>query len=409
MKKYFYLLLLIIVLLVGIAYTFASDNVSFKTRSISDWVGERFIFQPQEKGLQKFGYPLIYKANQTIGVLPYDEYVGRIAKVTKVTPSPTGINGSWIVDLVLEDTSERIKANAVLNQIKRIAPVADIENARVRYIGKTLWLQNSPLRCFKKNGAGVESISVDTSKPVKVIDVVASWENDAPVRFIVQTGDGQKGFVDVSMSGTNVSDILRKHSKFEVQFLTEKPQINSSYGFGNIPNTSSQSSVTLKQNDVLGWQGSRWGMTEMDIVRTFGASLKKLSKRNLYKNRYVDYVIPNLNLNKEIFTVHFQMDARTNRLIQILISLDQRESDSPRNDIFLGLEEILSQKYGTPSYKKDKEDKIGSFLTIRERQWSFPSTIIELNYDYSKNYNGIFSIDVTIRYFPASLSDANKL
>ncbi|HEU0144469.1 MAG TPA: hypothetical protein VFQ47_06770, partial [Nitrososphaera sp.] len=343
-----------------------------------------------------------YKANQTIGSLPYNEYVGRIARVTKVIPSSTGVSGSWNLELMLEDTGEKIKALAVSNTVKGIALIADIENARARYMGKTLWLQNSAIQTFKAGSDEVEFVSLDTSKPIKVIDVVASWSDEAPVRFIVQTGEGKKGFRDVSMSGTNVSDTLRKYNKFEDEFLTVEPQENRTDSFTRIPKPSPQLPPTSKQNDVLGWQDARWGMTEADIVRTFGSSLKKLPKRDLYKNAYVDYVIPDLKLNRENFTVHLQMDAKTNRLVQILIRLDQMESDSPRNDAFLGLEELLSQKYGTPSYKKDEME----YLILRTRQWTFSTTIIELSYSYVKS---ISSSTLTIRYFPASASDANKL
>lgn len=156
------------------------------------------------------------------------------------------------------------------------------------------------------------------------------------------------------------------------------------------------------QKDILGWQDARWGMTEADIVKTFSASLKKLPKRALYKNVYVDYVITDLKLNRENFTVHFQMDTKTNRLAQLLIRLDQMKSDSPRNDAFLGLEELLSQKYGTPSYKRDEME----YLISRTRQWTFPTTTIELSYGYIRS---ISSSLLTIRYFQASSSDTNKL
>jgi hypothetical protein len=38
--------------------------------------------------------------------------------------------------------------------------------------------------------------------------------------FWVQTSSGEEGFVDINLSVSNVSDILRDNSKFEDSFLT---------------------------------------------------------------------------------------------------------------------------------------------------------------------------------------------
>ena len=43
--------------------------------------------------------------------------------------------------------------------------------------------------------------------------------------FWVQTSSGKEGFVDINLSGTNVSDILRDNSKFEDSVLTQDPKI----------------------------------------------------------------------------------------------------------------------------------------------------------------------------------------
>ena len=62
-----------------------------------------------------------------------------------------------------------------------------------------------------------------------------------------------------------------------------------------------------QQRDVSGWQGAKWGMSNEDIVRVFGARLKKLSKSEEFLGMHVDYVIPNFQLESEDFTVYFQI------------------------------------------------------------------------------------------------------
>lgn len=55
---------------------------------------------------------------------------------------------------------------------------------------------------------------------------MAGWSSARPVRFILQTLDGQEGFLDLALSQTNIDwdlrDIARQHS-FDCFFLEEDP------------------------------------------------------------------------------------------------------------------------------------------------------------------------------------------
>lgn len=372
----------------------------FRTIPISEWVGERFVFLPQQSMFHKYGYQLIFKTDQTIGSLPYREYVGRIVKVTSVSRS-SAVSGSWHVELTMEDSGEKLKALAVLNRIKGLGPVADLENARAHYKGKTLWLQNSTIQALRAADDEIAILGVDASKPITVVDVVSSWNDEAPVRFIIQTADGTKGFRDVSMSGTNVSESLRRYHRFDFEFsATATPDDRTSFP-SRYP-LPPQASATSKPSDVLGWQDARWGMTEEDIVRTFGSAVQRLPQKELFRNAYVDQIIPNFTVNGEVYTVRFQMDPRTKRLIQIMIRLDQMESSSSRADAFFGLEELLKQKYGAPAYKKEETQHVISL----ERRWIFPTTTILLHYSFIRS---ISASTLTISYVPSNTGDVNKL
>jgi len=209
-----------------------------------------------------------------------------------------------------------------------------------------------------------------------------------------------------SQTDTRESSVLKPRSTAErvcYDSPTAQPRVNSAKSLARVPKPVPESLRTPKQKDVLGWQDARWGMTDADIVKTFGASLKKLPQRKFLTHWYEDYIIPNFKLNLENFTVHFQMDPQTNRLTQILITFDQEVSISPRNDVFLGLEELLTQKYGAPGFKKDETER---YILSRSREWMFPTTIIELSYSYHKT---ISVNSLCIRYFPAGATEANKL
>jgi hypothetical protein len=191
------------------------DTVSrgaFIFKPIPNWVGERFIFLPKSKKLQSYGY-------QSFKV-DYERYVGRIAKVISIDESDYLPK----VSFKMEDDGKELKATAYSESIDGIAPIADIDSARSRWLNKTLWIKEKELVLYDEEKDKFLSIKIKKYSPVKVLDIVAGWYNHEPVRFILQTASGDEGFVDVNLSGTNVSYILRDYSHFDEEFFTKDPK-----------------------------------------------------------------------------------------------------------------------------------------------------------------------------------------
>ena len=202
----------------------ASDIVkkdTFSFRPISSWIGERFIFLPSTKSLQKYGYQSFKGGDGRHGHPSYNKYVGRIAKVVSVNKR----NSRWDVQFEMEDNGHRLTATAYLENIHDIAPIADIDNARSRWIGKTLWYADNKISTYNEDTGKFGSIKVRRYSPVKVIDIVIGWYNYLPIRFILQTSSGEEGFEDINLSGTNIPNGLRDNNKFEESFLTQDPKI----------------------------------------------------------------------------------------------------------------------------------------------------------------------------------------
>lgn len=195
---------------------------SFPTRPVIKWVGERFVFLPIETA-QEYGYMSVFSTKEkSVNYLPYREYVGRMAEVTKVEPC------AYDIELVLEDTGERVYGTVSYGVIKDMALVADIENARAQYVGKTLWTEETVHTCSEDDyieRTGEEELNTPLGFfPVKVIDVVAGWDAEKPVRFMVQLPSGKEGYIDVLMSETNISASLRYKTRFEEVFHSEYPK-----------------------------------------------------------------------------------------------------------------------------------------------------------------------------------------
>jgi hypothetical protein len=196
-----------------------SNRIPFQTRSISAWVGERFIFMPRKASFQRYGYQLINPIDDEFGKLPYQDYVGKIAKVLAVAPSKFKIEGFWEVFLEVEGTGQKLRAEAYGESVEGLANLQDIDDARTKYLGKKVQYNGQILSRYNAVTDKVEFFTIPKNMLVDVTDVIVSWEQTAPVRFVVQTSKGEEGFIDVNMSGTNISKVLQKFHQFNDTFI----------------------------------------------------------------------------------------------------------------------------------------------------------------------------------------------
>jgi hypothetical protein len=197
--------------------TDVSNRIPFRTRDISELVGERFIFMPKQTSLQEYGYQFYEIFNKSVS-LPYQDYVGKIVKVLAVTPSKHKIEELWEVYLQVEGTDEKLMADAYRETIKDLANLQDIDDARAQYLGKTLRYTKSALGRYNAVTDKRDLFFIPRDSLVKVTAIVASWDESAPVRFVVKTPTGKEGFVDVNMSGTNIPKTLREFNRFNNTF-----------------------------------------------------------------------------------------------------------------------------------------------------------------------------------------------
>ena len=198
----------------------AQNKAAFQTRPITEWVGERFVFMPRQPSLGRYGYLFVYRIDRIAEEIAYDDYVGKIAKVSAVSPGVNGAQGVWKVYLQIEGTEEKLFADAFDRVIEDLAYWRDIEDARAKYLGKTLRVREPQLKTHNLISGKIESFTVPKDSPVKVIDVAVSWNRKAPVRFTVETSQKKTGFADVSMSGTNLEESLREDNRFNSKFVS---------------------------------------------------------------------------------------------------------------------------------------------------------------------------------------------
>jgi hypothetical protein len=207
-------------------------------RSLEMLVGERIIFLPKRLSMQHYGYQSFSGGTGQFGHPTYAEAVGRIGLITKVSDN----SYSGRITVQMEDNNQ-IYVGSGTDSIDGIAIVSEIDHARKEYLGKTLWLKRTYLETYNESKelseetsfpkmvtiqdlkkADLDKIKLKKYSPVKVIDVVAGWNNDNPIRFILRTNSGQEGYDDVTITGSNVPSILRETFTFESTFLLYDPR-----------------------------------------------------------------------------------------------------------------------------------------------------------------------------------------
>jgi hypothetical protein len=188
---------------------------------------------PKPKSLQAYGYPEIYGGKGKFGLkrlsgtgwAAYAECVGRIATVTEVTADRDDPN-VYHVRLEMDDGGRVYKAAARGEVVEGIGLVADIDAARSLWLGKTFWYGGDGLMTYNAETGEYGTVKLRRYSAVKVVDIVAGFEDFEPVRLILQASEGSTGFQDIPVSGTNTSDSLREKGSgmFDKLFLIEDPR-----------------------------------------------------------------------------------------------------------------------------------------------------------------------------------------
>lgn len=122
-----------------------------------------------------------------------------------------------------------------------------------------------------------------------------------------------------------------------------------------------------KQDDVLGWASTAWGMTETEVLKLITNAKKFIPPAEFGNPPKLSTVgIPEITIGGRFCGIYFFFDNKA-RLEKVLINTSE-ENKTGYYEIFL---EMLTQKYGraTTSYKEGIKDTV---------TWVFPKTIVEL-------------------------------
>ena len=194
----------------------AGEFSSVESLPLQSWLGERFVF------LDRRSSDLSPNCRNSC-IREFERhpsrYAGRIALVTRVQPKG---EERWEIQFEFEDNGERLASRNASRFIVGIALLSDIEHARQRWFGDTVWLKQRYLNTYDAATDTTNRILVGKYTPVEIEDVTTGWYNLVPVRFVLRAEDGRMGFLDLNVSGTNT--MWPGDSRFDDHFIECNPQ-----------------------------------------------------------------------------------------------------------------------------------------------------------------------------------------
>lgn len=189
-------------------------------RPIEKLVGEQFIFLPNLKRLQKYGYQKCTGGNGEFGNPLYSEAVGRIGTIMKVVKDKT------IHRVVIEmlDNKQTYECEAYSESIDGLGSIQDLDDAKHKWKGRTIWFKAGTVSTYNADDDSFGELKVKRLSKGLITNVAAAWNASSPVRILIKLETGEEGFKDINASGTNVSEVLRNKPRFEDYFFSIDPK-----------------------------------------------------------------------------------------------------------------------------------------------------------------------------------------
>lgn len=254
----------------------SSDSIDVP---VENWVGKKFIFLEKNKRLQEFGYDLHLNKNfysyrdsydsdlevNTTYNLKYSRFVGKTITVVNVEEGTVGN----IYVFEEDSTGLKLYGQPYNGHIDGIAPLLDIDRAKKRWMGKTLYSKEREINTYDEETGEYGTVKVKIGIPLKVIDIWWGLDSVWPIWIIVETKTGEKGYINTKFSWTNVySDWWTDARPWEDDFFEFNPK--QKYKWSN------------DVWELIDKQKVKIGMTKEQIILSWGKP-KEMNK-DIYKS-----------------------------------------------------------------------------------------------------------------------------
>jgi hypothetical protein len=157
-------------------------------------------------------------------------------------------------------------------------------------------------------------------------------------------------------------------------------------------------------DDVSGWQGMTWGMTELEVARSMEARGFRLAPNRTSLAAPFEHHIPfqtTIEIDGHSYTVAFQFEDRSGRLAGVVIgTLDDSREHAVK--LYGSLLRSLTGRYGPPGATESR----GSVAAAS--RWTFKTTSIALRLDTDVTARGPRRTQVSVAYSPTAGPDQRQ-
>lgn len=199
---------------------------------VAKWKGRAFVLLRKNRMFEKFGYELYVDkgyasrsaASLSNGRLRADLFAGK----RMVAQSVTAIGGGErSIVFRLDTLGITVTATTRSGTVEGIAPAGDLDEARKRWLGDTVYSVRRSIDTYDSASARFGSVKVSLGDPLRVTDVVwgATPLPPKPIWIAVQTAGGARGFIPIHYSWTNVlADKRISEIPWEADVLEQDPR-----------------------------------------------------------------------------------------------------------------------------------------------------------------------------------------
>ena len=200
------------------------------------WQGMAFIVLRKQEFVRQLGYELYLckkKECDTAQIDPVweldnhrircEKLAGETLLVEMVEPD----GDEWTVTFLHESTNQKIFACTRQQTVPEIAPVEDLEGAKRRWLGKTVFSKRGIISAFGTNSStSLTGLRVNIQDSLTVVDV--RWGMTPlpvkPIWLMVASKGGKKGFIPVRFSWTNtIPGHISRHNPWDEEIFEANP------------------------------------------------------------------------------------------------------------------------------------------------------------------------------------------
>jgi hypothetical protein len=190
------------------------SNVVTEPITPDNWLNESFVLLPKSTMFQRFGYEL-YKCADTAMCNSYDTFLTLTNKRAKyerfsgdtliVTAVNRNTGNEWVVTFSDKRYSATLFAFTRKSALSEMVLLRDIEAAKKRWCGKTVFSRKGVISVAGSNG-NLSSLKVRMFDSLHVYDVRLGLTPLPvnPIWIMVRTRNGADGFIPVRYSWSNV-------------------------------------------------------------------------------------------------------------------------------------------------------------------------------------------------------------